>query len=61
MATRRSAPKTRWGRDHKAPAEDPVYGVRVPKALHEAIENERDNLSKAESLLACMVVAMEYQ
>jgi hypothetical protein len=38
-----------------------VYGVPVPEALHEAIETERDNLSKAESLLACMVVSMEYE
>jgi hypothetical protein len=37
-----------------------IYGVPVPKGLHEAIEIERDNLSKAESLLACMVVSMEY-
>jgi hypothetical protein len=35
--------------------------VPVPEALHEAIETERDNLSKAESLLACMVVSMEYE
>jgi hypothetical protein len=34
------------------------YGVRVPARLREAIESERDNLSKAESLLACMVVSM---
>jgi hypothetical protein len=39
---------------------DHVYGVPVPEGLHEAIEIERDNLSKAESLLACMVVSMEY-
>ena len=38
-----------------------VYGVPVPERLHEAIEIERDNLSKADSLLACMVVAMEYE
>jgi hypothetical protein len=38
-----------------------VYGVPVPERLHEAIEIERDNLSKAESILACMVVAMEYE
>ena len=33
----------------------------VPERLHEAIEIERDNLSKAESILACMAVAMEYE
>jgi hypothetical protein len=38
-----------------------VYGVPVPKRLREAIEAERDNLCKAESLLACMVVSLEYQ
>jgi len=35
--------------------------VPVPKRLREAIEAERDNLCKAESLLACMVVSLEYQ
>jgi hypothetical protein len=35
--------------------------VRIPAGLQEAIETERDNLSKAEALLACMVVSMEYQ
>jgi hypothetical protein len=49
MATRRSAAKTR----------DLVYGVPVPEALHEAIENERSNLSKAESVLGCLAIAME--
>jgi hypothetical protein len=44
----------------KARPSEHVYGVPVPEGLHEAIETERDNLSKAESLLACMVVAMEY-
>jgi hypothetical protein len=29
--------------------------------LHEAIEIERDNLSKAESVLGCLAVAMEYE
>jgi hypothetical protein len=37
------------------------YGVPVPKSLHAAIAAERDNLSKVESLLACMVVSLEYQ
>jgi hypothetical protein len=37
------------------------YGVPVPKRLQEAIEAERDNLCKAESLLACMAVSLEYQ
>jgi hypothetical protein len=61
MATRRIAPKVRRTQKHQARIDSPVYGVPVPEALHKAIENERDNLSKAESLLACMVVSMEYQ
>jgi len=61
MATRRSAPNARRGRDHKAPAEDPVYGVPVPEALYEAIENERSNLSRAEAVLGCLAISMESQ
>jgi hypothetical protein len=61
MATRRSAPKARRGRDHKAPTESPVYGVPVPEALHEAIENERSNLSRAEAVLGCLAISMESQ
>jgi hypothetical protein len=38
-----------------------VYGVPVPEGLHEAIETERDNLSKAESVLGCLAIAMEYE
>jgi len=38
-----------------------VYGVPVPKGLHEAIENERDNLSQAESVLGCLAISMEYE
>jgi hypothetical protein len=38
-----------------------VYGVPVPEALHEAIEDERDNLSKAESVLGCLAISMEYE
>ena len=38
-----------------------AYGVPVPDGLHEAIEAERDNLSRVESILACMVVSMECQ
>src|ERR1700694_755608 len=61
----RSRPlKTPGGREkrlgRKARSSEHVYGVPVPEGLHEAIESERDNLSKAESLLACMVVSMEY-
>jgi hypothetical protein len=34
--------------------------VPVPEGLHEAIEEERGNLSKAESVLGCLAIAMEY-
>ena len=75
MAMRQRSSKTRRAqiRPLKAPGDrqnhrsrkirpsEHVYGLPVPEGLHEAIETERDNLSKAESLLACMVVAMEYQ
>jgi hypothetical protein len=47
-------------RGSKPQSAEHVYGLPVPKGLHEAIETERDNLSKVESLLACMVVSMEY-
>ena len=45
----------------KPPSEKYPYGVPVPECLHKAIAAERDNLSKVESLLACMVVSLEYQ
>jgi hypothetical protein len=74
MATRQRSSKTRraQSRPLKRPGgqQEPQsrkssvlddYGVLVPASLREAIETERDNLSKAESLLACMVVSMEYQ
>jgi hypothetical protein len=61
MATRRSATRTRRGRNIGARTAEPAYGVRVPEALHEAIENERSNLSRAESVLGCLAIAMENQ
>src|SRR5229473_8384396 len=45
----------------KAQTVEHVYGVPVPEGLHEAIETERDNLSKAESVLGCLAIAMEYE
>jgi hypothetical protein len=60
MARRRSASKAQRGRG-KAHSEEHVYGVAVPEGLHEAIENERDNLSKAESVLGCLAISMEYE
>jgi hypothetical protein len=61
MARRRSGSGVRRGRDRKARSVDHVYGVPVPEGLHEAIETERGNLSKAESLLGCLAIAMEYE
>ena len=50
LKPRRGAPR---------PSSEHVYGVPVPDRLHEAIENERDNLSKAASLLACLAISLE--
>src|SRR6267142_4371670 len=61
MVTRRLASGARRGRKQKTRSEEHVYGVPVPEGLHEAIEDERGNLSKAESLLGCLAIAMEYE
>jgi hypothetical protein len=61
MATRRSASRAQRGRNNKTRSVEHVYGVPVPEGLHEAIEIERGNLSKAESVLGCMAIAMEYE
>ena len=62
MVTRRSASKARRSaRPARAQSVEHVYGVPVPKGLHEAIETERGNLSKAESVLGCLAIAMEYE
>lgn len=37
-----------------------AYGIAVPLALLEAIEAERDRLSQADSVLGCLIVAMEH-
>lgn len=51
----------RKSRRAKARSAEYAYGVPVPKGLHEAIETERGNLSKAESVLGCLAIAMEYE
>jgi hypothetical protein len=51
----------RNARQAKAQPVEHVYGVPVPEGLHDAIETERDNLSKAESVLGCLAIAMEYE
>lgn len=47
-------------RARKARSADHAYGVPTPKGLYEAIEAERSNLSKAESILGCVAISMEY-
>jgi hypothetical protein len=37
-----------------------ITGPTIPEGLESAIEAERDNLSKAESLLGCLAIAMEH-
>jgi hypothetical protein len=32
----------------------------IPEALQDAIEKERGNLTRAEALLGCLVIAIEY-
>jgi hypothetical protein len=63
MAKRRiaTAMRQRRPRDHRmAGSAEHVYGVPVPEGLHEAIEIERGNLSRAESVLGCLAISMEY-
>jgi hypothetical protein len=66
MVTRQRSSKTRRFRSRPLSTPDDAqnrheYGVPVPKRLQKAIQAERDNLCKAESLLACMVVSLEYR
>jgi len=64
MSSQRLASKTRRARNQggtKAQPAEHAYGVPIPAGLHEAIETERGNLSKAESVLGCLVVSMEYE
>ena len=41
------------------PRHETAQGVALPESLHEAIEIERDNLGRAESLLGCLAISME--
>jgi hypothetical protein len=61
MASRQSSVRVLRSREGMRGAERHVYGVPVPEGLHEAIEIERGNLSKAESLLGCLAISMEYE
>jgi hypothetical protein len=47
-------------RQRKSRSRAPI-DVPVPERLHDAIEKERGNLLKADSLLGCLVIAMEYE
>jgi hypothetical protein len=63
MSSQRSSSRTRRVRNQdgtKAPPVEHAYGVPIPEGLHEAIETERGNLSKAESVLGCLAISMEY-
>jgi len=69
MATREITPKARRGRNRpgKGKAGDTEAKVSrdrsnpLPEVLHEAIEDERSNLSKAEAVLGCLMISMEYE
>jgi hypothetical protein len=62
MVTRTLASRVRRNpRRAKPNSMEHAYGVPVPEGLHEAIEAERGNLSKAESVLGCLMIAMEYE
>jgi hypothetical protein len=60
-STERGLGATQRQRRQKTGAVEHVYGVPVPKGLHEAIEIERGNLSRAESLLGCLAISLEYE
>ena len=63
MPRRRSSslPRKRNSPARLFPSGSHPYGVPVPEALHEAIEEERGNLSKTESLLGCLAISMEHE
>ena len=63
MARRRSSslPRKRNSSARLVHSGSHPYGVPVPEALHEAIEEERGNLSKTESLLGCLAISMEHE
>ena len=64
MSSQRLASKTRRARNQdgtKAQPAEHVYGVPTPEGLYEAIETERGNLTKAESVLGCLMISMDYE
>jgi hypothetical protein len=50
----------RPGRSPKCPGFSKPCRAEIER-LHEAIEAERENLSRAESVLGCLTIAMEYE
>lgn len=59
---RKSSTRSKTGGAPKRAPREPaaaVYGVPVPEGLHEAIEAERGNLAKADSVLGCLAASME--
>jgi hypothetical protein len=52
---------SRRGPKSKPRSAEHIYGVPVPEALHDAIETERGNLARAESVLGCLAISMEYE
>lgn len=63
MVARRIASRPVRGRKERTPkmrSAETTDGVSAPERLCEVIEIERDNLSKADSVLGCLVTSMEY-
>jgi hypothetical protein len=58
MAKRSGTAREHRKRVSKSP---PISGKGAVARLHEAIEVEREILSKAESVLGCLAIAMEYE
>jgi hypothetical protein len=61
MARRRTGSALRKAHRPSAVRGHGAYGAALPERLREAIETERDNLAKAESLLGCLAISLEYQ
>jgi len=55
----RSAKRRRSARTAAGPRHEQVRSVGLSAPLQEAIEIERDNLARAESLLGCLAISME--
>ena len=58
----RTAKRRPQSNKHRARQEkgQDINGPAIPEGVERAIEAERDNLSKAESLLGCLAIAMEH-